>query len=252
MESVVSLLSLLALPQIWDVLVSQHYCVTCLFEVLVSVSAERLAAVRYQLQHRLDSYSDSQTRDLTLGSAAPVLDSHEHRASSTRPAHQPTTCLNRDSKPHLPYPLTTHIISSSPHSATQPITTNQSLHSRPSLQNSSHKTPPFPKRQHFPLPLTTSQPTTPSNPQHHTSPSISALALFQKVDRASAPTKPLYHIYAQTSSSITPLLYHYSPGISIGHHRATAYQTIHITAKRSHACPPVHSLSPIPMTILNG
>ena len=124
----------------------------------------------------------------------------EHRASSTRPAHQPTTYLNRDSKPHLPCPLTTHIISSSPHSATQPITTNQSLHSRPSLQNSSHKTPPFPKRQHFPLPLTTLKRTTPSNPQHHTSPSISALALFQKVDRASDQQSPC------TTSTPKPLL----------------------------------------------
>ena len=228
----------------------------CLFDVLVSVSAEELAAVRTSPASSLDDFSDSWARDSTPGSFAPALGSHEHRVSSTRPAHKLSTCHNRDSKPHSPHPLTTHIISSSPHWATQPITTNPSLHSQPSLQNSSHKTPPFPKQQHFPLPLTTLQPTTPSNPQHHshwcTSPSISALALFQKVDRASAPTKPLLSHLPQTSSSLTPLLYHYSPCISIGHHRGTAYQTIHITAKRSHACPPVPSLSPIPMTILNG
>ena len=43
--AVVSLLSLLALPQIWDVLASQHG-VVYLFDVLVSVSAEGLAAVQ--------------------------------------------------------------------------------------------------------------------------------------------------------------------------------------------------------------
>ena len=133
---------------------------------------------RHRLHHRLGDFSDSQACDSTAGSSPPALECHEHRASCTRPAHQPTTCLNHDSKPHSPCPLTTHIISSSPHSATQPITTSQTMHSQPSLQNSSHNTPPFPKQQHFPLPLTTLKPTTPSNPQHHTSPSISALALF--------------------------------------------------------------------------
>ena len=151
---------------------------------------------RYQLHHRLGSFGDSQARDPTPYSGAPSLGSHEHRVSSTRPAHKRTTCHDLDSKPHSPCPLKTHIISSSPHCATQSITASQSLQEEQALNPPSKlftRKPTKPKAATLSPPTHNPQTTTPFNPQHHTSPSISALALFQKVDLVSAPTKPLIY-----------------------------------------------------------